>query len=212
MIDTPAQHSLAHNPDTPAANAVTDDRQCVGYARVSTDDQDLTLQIDALTKHGIPKTYIFMDKLSGAKTDRPGLTKCLDTLQSGDILVVWRLDRLGRSMRHLITLVEELRARGVGFRSLNEGAIDTTCASGELIFNIFSALAQFERRLIQERTKAGLAAARARGRKGGRPPINPGEAKVVLAKKLHQEKSLEIGDVCKTLKISRSTFYRYVRM
>jgi DNA invertase Pin-like site-specific DNA recombinase len=103
-----------------------------------------------------------MDKLSGAKTERPGLSKCLDALQAGDVLVVWRLDRLGRSMRHLITVVEDLRGRGVGFRSLSEGAIDTTNASGELIFNIFSALAQFERRLIQERTKAGLAAARAR--------------------------------------------------
>ena len=113
-----------------------------------------------------------MDKLSGAKSDRPGLAKCLDSLQSDDVLVVWRLDRLGRSMRHLITLVEDLRSRGVGFRSLNEGAIDTTSASGELIFNIFSALAQFERRLIQERTKAGLAAARARGRRGGRPPLD----------------------------------------
>jgi len=184
----------------------------IGYARVSTDDQDLSLQIDALTKAGIPKTSIFMDKISGAKTDRPGLAKCLATLQSGDILVVWRLDRLGRSMRHLITLVEDLRSRGVGFRSLNEGAIDTTCASGELIFNIFSALAQFERRLIQERTKAGLAAARARGRNGGRPKIGAEETKVVLAKKLHADKSLEIDDICKTLRMSRSTFYRYLRL
>lgn len=184
----------------------------VGYARVSTDDQDLSLQIDALTKQGIPTTAIFMDKLSGAKTDRPGLAKCLNTLQSGDILVVWRLDRLGRSMRHLITLVEDLRSRGVGFRSLNEGAIDTTCASGELIFNIFSALAQFERRLTQERTKAGLAAARARGRNGGRPKMASEEARVVLAKKLHADKSLGIDDICKTLRISRSTFYRYVRL
>jgi len=100
----------------------------------------------------------------------------------------------------------------VGFRSLNEGAIDTTCASGELIFNIFSALAQFERRLIQERTKAGLAAARARGRNGGRPKIDTSDAKVVTAKKLHTDKSLEIDDICKTLRISRSTFYRYVQM
>ena len=122
-----------------------------GYARVSTDDQDLSLQIDALTKHGIFKSQIFIDKLSGARSDRPGLAKCLDALQTGDILVVWRLDRLGRSMQHLITVVQDLRTRGIGFRSLNEGAIDTTTASGELIFNIFSALAQFERRLIQER-------------------------------------------------------------
>ena len=183
-----------------------------GYARVSTDDQDLSLQIDALQQHGIPKTAIFMDEVSGAQTERPGLTKCLDSLTSGDILVVWRLDRLGRSMRHLITLVEDLRSKGIGFRSLNEGAIDTTCASGELIFNIFSALAQFERRLIQERTKAGLAAARARGRHGGRPRVTAAEAKVVLAKKLNADKTLDIDDVCRTLRISRSTFYRYVRM
>ena len=183
-----------------------------GYARVSTDDQDLSLQIDALQQHGIPKAAIFMDKVSGAKTERPGLTKCLESLTSGDILVVWRLDRLGRSMRHLITLVEDLRSKGIGFRSLNEGAIDTTCASGELIFNIFSALAQFERRLIQERTKAGLAAARARGRHGGRPRVTAAEAKVVLAKKLNADKTLDIDDVCKTLRISRSTFYRYVRL
>jgi len=115
-------------------------------------------------------------------------------------------------MRHLITLVEDLRSKGIGFRSLSEGAIDTTSASGELIFNIFSALAQFERRLIQERTKAGLAAARARGRNGGRPKVAAGDTKVVLAKKLHADKSLEIDDICNTLRISRSTFYRYVRM
>lgn len=136
-----------------------------------------------------------MDKQSEAKTDRPGLTKRLESLQNGDILVVWRLDRLGRSMRHLITLVEDLRGNGIGFRSLSEGAIDTTCASGKLIFNIFSALAQFERRLIQERTKAGLAAARARGRNGGRPKVAADEAIVVLAKKLHADKSLEIDDI-----------------
>ena len=172
----------------------------------------MTLQLDALTRHGIAKSDIFTDKQSGAKAERPGLVKCLDGLQSGDILVVWRLDRLGRSMRHLITLVEDLRERGIGFRSLNEGAIDTTTASGELIFNIFSALAQFERRLIQERTKAGLAAARARGRNGGRPKLLAEDAKVILAKKLHADKSLEIDDICKTLRISRSTFYRYVRL
>jgi len=115
-------------------------------------------------------------------------------------------------MRHLITLVEDLRSKGIGFRSINEGAIDTTCASGELIFNIFSALAQFERRLIQERTKAGLAAARSRGRNGGRPKVTADDPKVVLAKKLHADKSPEIDDICKTLQISRSTFYRCVRL
>jgi DNA invertase Pin-like site-specific DNA recombinase len=193
-------------------SATLPEPRLVGYARVSTDDQDLSLQIDALTRQGIPEAAIFMDKLSEAKTERPGLTKCLEALQRGDSLVVWRLDRLGRSMRHLITLVEDLRNKGIGFRSISEGAIDTTCASGELIFNIFSALAQFERRLIQERTKAGLAAARARGRNGGRSKVSVEEPKVVLAKKLHADKTLEIDDICTSLRISRSTFYRYVRL
>jgi DNA invertase Pin-like site-specific DNA recombinase len=192
--------------------ASTESGRILGYARVSTYDQDLSLQIDALEKHGIPKSLIFTDKLSGAKDDRPGLTKCLDSLRSGDVLVVWRLDRLGRSMRHLITLVEDLRSCDVGFRSLNEGAIDTTSASGELIFNIFSALAQFERRLIQERTKAGLAAARARGRCGGRPRLESEQAKVRAAKKLSSDRSITIDDICKTLGISRSTYYRYLAM
>jgi len=183
-----------------------------GYARVSTDDQDLSLQIDALTKHGIPEDRIFKDKLPGAKADRPGLAECLDALNSGDILVVWRLDRLGRSKQHLITIVEDLRSRGVGFRSLSEGAIDTTSASGELIFNIFSALAQFERRLIQERTKAGLAAARARGRIGGRPTLRPYDPKVRMAKKLYRDATIAIDDICDAMKISRSTLYRYVEI
>ncbi len=184
----------------------------IGYARVSTDDQNLDLQIDALTKHGIPKSQIFTDKMSGAKSDRPGLAKCLDALQDGDVLVVWRLDRLGRSMQHLITVVEDIRGRGIGFRSLSEGAIDTTNASGELIFNIFSALAQFERRLIQERTKAGLAVARARGRHGGRPRIESEEAKVLAARKLAGDRSISINNICRTLNISRSTYYRYLAM
>ena len=140
------------------------------------------------------------------------MTKCIDALENGDVLVVWRLDRLGRSMRHLITLVEDLRDRGIGFRSLQEGAIDTTSASGELIFNIFSALAQFERRLIQERTKAGLAVARARGRHGGRPRLESEEAKVLAANKLAKDTSISIDDICETLNISRSTYYRYLAM
>jgi DNA invertase Pin-like site-specific DNA recombinase len=191
---------------------IPDGGRLLGYARVSTDDQDLSLQIDALEKHGIARSLIFMDKLSGARSDPPGLVKCHDALQSGDVPVVWRQDRLGRSMRHLITPVEDLRSRGVGFRSLNEGAIDTTSASGELIFNIFSALAQFERRLIQERTKAGLAAARARGRQGGRPRLEADEAKVRAAKKLAADKSIPIDDICDTLTISRSTYYRYLAL
>lgn len=181
-----------------------------GYARVSTDDQNLALQLDALTKHGVPACRIFRDKLSGAKTDRPGLSKCLSLIESGDTLIVWRLDRLGRSMRHLITLVEDLRDRGIGFRSIQEGAIDTTSASGELIFNIFSALAQFERRLIQERTKAGLAVARARGRRGGRPSLEREQAKILAVQKLSLDKSMSVNDICQTMRISRSTYYRYL--
>ena len=122
----------------------------IGYARVSTDDQDLALQIDSLTNLGINRDVIFSDKMSGAKADRPGLDACLAKLQLGDTLVVWRLDRLGRSMRHLVELIGQLRDRGIGFRSVSDGLIDTTSPSGELIFHIFSALAQFERRLIQE--------------------------------------------------------------
>ena len=186
--------------------------QCFGYARVSTDDQDLSLQIDALMSYGVDQSDIFTDKILGAKEGRPGLTKCLGTLQSGDTLVVWRLDRLGRSMRHLVTLIEDLRDNQIKFKSICDGAIDTTTASGDLIFNIFSALAQFERRLIQERTKAGLAAARARGRRGGRPGLTNDAAKVRLAKKMHLDKSISIDEICETLRISRSTYYRYVRM
>ena len=185
--------------------------RCFGYARVSTDDQDLSLQIDALLRFGVDQSDIFTDKISGAKEGRPGLMKCLET-QSGDTLVVWRLDRLGRSMRHLVTLIEDLRDNQIKFKSICDGAIDTTTASGDLIFNIFSALAQFERRLIQERTKAGLAAARARRHQGGRPGLTTDAAKLRLAKKLHLDKSLSIDEICETLKISRSTYYRYVRM
>jgi DNA invertase Pin-like site-specific DNA recombinase len=184
----------------------------VGYARVSTDDQDLTLQIESLVGLGVSRDDIFTDKVSGAKSERPGLEACVSTLHQGDTLVVWRLDRLGRSMHHLVELIEDLRNRGIGFRSVNDGFIDTTSASGELIFHIFSALAQFERRLIQERTMAGLASARARGRIGGRPPIDLDEAKVRAARKLHDDHTLNIDDICKTLNISKSTYYRYVQM
>jgi DNA invertase Pin-like site-specific DNA recombinase len=184
----------------------------VGYARVSKDEQDLNLQTDALRKYGCRRDRIFVDKVTGARAERPGLDACLAALQPGDTLVVWRLDRLGRSMPHLVTLVEQLRQRGVGFRSICDGAIDTTTASGELIFNIFATLAQFERRLIQERTRAGLSAARARGRKGGRKPIDPKSPRVQMAKTMHRDRSVVIKDVCKTLGMSRSTFYRYLAL
>jgi DNA invertase Pin-like site-specific DNA recombinase len=182
----------------------------IGYARVSSNGQELQLQLDALRHAGVRKSNIFTDKVSGSKSSRPGLDACLQQLKPGDTLLVWRLDRLGRSLRHLIDLVEALRQRGVGFRSLQDGAIDTTTASGELIFNVFASLAQFERRLIQERTKAGLTAARARGWAGGRPPIPADHPSVVAAKKMHSDRTMPVVDICKTLRISRPTLYRYV--
>src|SRR5215813_14667373 len=190
--------------------AFSDDAQLVGYARVSTQDQNLSLQIDALLRAGVNKDLIFTDKASGAKYQRPGLDACLEHLCPGDVLLVWRLDRLGRSVGHLVTLIDQLREKQIGFRSVCDGAIDTTTPSGELIFHVFSALAQFERRLIQERTNAGLAAARARGHKGGRPPIKPDDRRIVLANKLFQDKSITLDDICATLKISKSTLYRYI--
>ena len=183
----------------------------IGYARVSGDDQNLNLQIDALLKAGVKKQHLFCDQVSGNKSERPGLAECLNALEAGDSLLVWRLDRLGRSMQHLVTVVEDLRQRGVGFKSICDGAIDTTAASGELIFNIFSSLAQFERRLIQERTNAGLKSARARGRLGGRPRIEQDSPKVRLARKMHGDKSVPIDDICSSLKISRATLYRYLQ-
>ena len=182
----------------------------IGYARVSTADQDLSLQLDALKKAGCDKDDIYVDKASGAKADRPGLEACLAELKSGDVLLVWRLDRLGRSMAHLVTLIDEMRDRGVGFRSIQDGAIDTTTASGELVFNIFAALAQFERRLIQERTRAGLVAARARGRVGGRKAITVDDPRVRMAKAMSKDKGMSIAEICRTLGISRSTYYRFL--
>jgi DNA invertase Pin-like site-specific DNA recombinase len=184
----------------------------IGYARVSSNGQELKLQLDALAQAGCAKADIYTDKISGAKSERPGLDRCLGQLKPGDVLIVWRLDRLGRSMRHLIDLVEEMRQRGVGFKSLCDGVIDTTTASGELVFHIFTALAQFERRLIQERTNAGLAAARARGRKGGRKPLPMDDSRVLMAKKMHADKSIPVPDICKILRISRPTLYRYLAM
>jgi DNA invertase Pin-like site-specific DNA recombinase len=184
----------------------------IGYARVSTSGQELNLQLDALKHAGIPDKLIFIDKVSGTKTERPGLAACMTVLQAGDTLVIWRLDRLGRSLKHLIEIVEELKDRGVGFRSINDGGIDTTTASGEMVFNIFATLAQFERRLIQERTQAGLKAARARGKKGGRPKISPDDSKVQMAKKMSKNLNISVGEICSTLKISRATYYRFLKI
>lgn len=184
----------------------------IGYARVSTNGQELQLQLDALKKAGCSKKDIFTDKASGSKAARPGLDECLRQLKQGDTLLVWRLDRLGRTVRHLIDLVEQLRERGVGFKSLCDGGIDTTTASGELIFNVFASLAQFERRLIAERTKAGLQAARARGRLGGRKPVAVDDPRVVTAKALHADKKMPVMDICRTLKVSRPTLYRWLAL
>lgn len=184
----------------------------IGYARVSTFDQNLDLQIDSLIKAGCNRKNIFVDKISGIKSERPGLNNCLAALSAGDILMVWRLDRLGRSMSHLVSLIEIFKEKAVGFKSLSDGAIDTTTASGELVFNIFSSMAQFERRLIQERTQAGLASARARGRVGGRPPLSASDSKVLAAKRMHKDKALPIDEICKALEISRPSLYRYLAM
>jgi len=184
----------------------------IGYARISTIDQNLQSQIDELKSSNCNCVNVFFDISSGAKSKRPGLDKCLQSLKQGDTLVVWRLDRLGRSMTHLVSIIDELKSRGIGFKSLHDGVIDTTSASGELVFNIFAALAQFELELIRERTRSGLSAARSRGIVGGRKPILPDNPKVRMAKKLHADKSMKISDICKTLNISRATLYRYVSL
>ena len=181
----------------------------IGYARVSTQDQTLDLQTDALTRAGCEK--LFTDTASGAKSERPGLQEALSHLRPGDTLVVWRLDRLGRTLKHLIATIADLSEQGIGFKSLQEN-IDTTTSGGKLIFHIFGALAEFEREVIRERTNAGLQAARARGRLGGRPAIQALDPrKVALAKKLYKDKSTPVQEICETLHIGRSTLYRYVR-
>lgn len=179
----------------------------IGYARVSSDDQNLALQKDALQAAQCERVY--EEKESGGKTDRPELLKLLEVLRQGDTLVVWRLDRLGRSLKHLIEIVEKLEAMGVGFQSLTEN-IDTTTSGGKLVFHIFAALAEFERTLIRERTRAGLKAARVRGRQGGRPKALSAE-KQRIAQALRDDSSQDVGAICKTLGISRTTFYRYTK-
>jgi DNA invertase Pin-like site-specific DNA recombinase len=180
----------------------------IGYARISTHDQTLSLQKDALEKAGCEK--IFTDTVSGTKAERKGLTEALSHLREGDTLVVWRLDRLGRSLRHLIDTITKLADRGVGFKSLTEN-IDTTTSGGKLVFHIFGALAEFEREIIRERTQAGLASARSRGRIGGRPKILSTK-EVQMLRNMAADKSLTVSDICKTLGIGRTTFYRYVKV
>jgi DNA invertase Pin-like site-specific DNA recombinase len=179
----------------------------IGYARVSKYDQHLDLQKNALKKAGCKK--ILVDQITGIASDRPGLEKTMEILREGDTLIVWRLDRLGRSLKHLIELIGQLEENTIGFKSLQE-SIDTTTSGGKLIFHIFAALSEFERNLIQERTKAGLEAARERGRKGGRPKALDSK-KRELAVKLYHGKTHSVKDICQIMGISKPTLYSYVR-
>jgi len=181
----------------------------IGYARVSTFEQILDLQRDALDAAGCKK--IFTDTASGGRSDRPGLQQALDYVREGDVLVVWRLDRLGRSLKYLIEIITTLNERGIGFKSLTE-QIDTTTSGGKLIFHVFGALAEFERDVIRDRTQAGLIAARARGRMGGRPKKLATGGKVAMAQALYDDKTHSVADICKTLGISRTTLYRYIQI
>ena len=179
----------------------------IGYARVSTADQTLALQEDALQQTGCEK--IFKDVMSGSTTERPGLSDALEYARPGDVLVVWRLDRLGRSLAHLIQVVQQLQADGIGFRSLQEN-MDTTTSGGQLIFHIFGALAEFERSMIRERTNAGLAAARARGRVGGRRPRLSMD-QVRMAQRLMASPDTTADQVAEALHVSRATLYRALK-
>jgi DNA invertase Pin-like site-specific DNA recombinase len=179
----------------------------IGYARVSTNEQSLDLQLDALKQAGCEK--LFTDTISGASSDRPGLREALEYLREGDVLVVWRLDRLGRSLQHLIETITALEKRKVGFKTLQE-SIDTTSPAGRLVFHVFGALAEFERELIRERVAAGLAAARARGRKGGRPRKLDGR-KVALARSMLKDPNSNVSEVARTLGVDRTTLYRALK-
>ena len=181
----------------------------IGYARVSTNEQNLDLQRDALVRAGVSARNIYTDKVTGVKSDRPGLKQALSHLREGDTFIVWRLDRLGRSLRHLIDTVTLLKNQGVSFKSLTEN-IDTSTATGNLVFQIFGALAEFERNLITERTVAGLIAARARGRKGGRPRRNPSSGRFNYAKRLYTDQKLTISEILNMLNVSKSTLYRWL--
>lgn len=175
-----------------------------GYARVSTTQQDEAPQRDALEAAGVDRVYV--DHASGATESRPALDDLLGQLRAGDTVVIWRLDRLGRSLRHLIDLVAELEQRGVGLRSLTE-SIDTATPGGKLVFHVFAALAEFERDLIRERTQAGLAAARARGRVGGRPTVWTPE-KLRTARAMHESGAHDVASIARILGVSRASVYR----
>lgn len=181
----------------------------VGYARVSTKEQTIDLQVDALTQAGCMKVYT--EVISGTRAEQPILAQVLEMLRAGDVLVIWKLDRLGRSLTHLLTIVTDLMTRQVGLKSLND-PIDTTTPQGRLIFNLFASLAEFEREVIRERTQAGLSAARARGRLGGRPKGLPrkAEATAYAAETLYREGRLSAQDIAAKLHISKSTLYAYL--
>lgn len=180
----------------------------VGYYRISTRDQNSELQEIALKKAGCNK--MFSDVASGSNTERSGLQDAIEFLRKDDVLVVWRLDRLGRSLKDLINTINVLDTNGIGFKSLQEN-MDTTTSGGRLVFHVFAALAEFEKEIIRERTYAGLEAARARGKHGGRP-TKMDERKIVMAKNLHRDPQYSIEEICKTLKISRSTLYRHLQV
>jgi DNA invertase Pin-like site-specific DNA recombinase len=182
----------------------------VGYARVSTKDQTVDLQVDALTQAGCTKVYT--EVISGARAERPVLEQLIETLRAGDVLVIWKLDRLGRSLTHLLAIVTDLITRQIGLKSLND-PIDTTTSQGRLIFNLFASLAEFEREVMRERTQAGLSAARARGRLGGRPKGIPhkAEATAYAAETLYREGQLSAQDIADKLHISKTTLYAYLR-
>ena len=182
----------------------------IGYARVSTKDQNLNLQMDDLKKTGCEK--IFKEKITGATKERPQLQKMIDQLREGDVVFIYKLDRLGRSLKDLITLVNEIKEKGAGLKSLND-PIDTTTPQGKLTFHLFAALSEFERDIIRERTFAGLASARARGRVGGRPKGLSSKAQhtAIIAEKLYQERELSVKEILDQLSISKMTFYNYLK-
>ena len=188
------------------AGDITSKPMLIGYARVSTVDQNLALQRDALTEAGCAK--IFIEQMSGAVADRPALHDALEFTRSGDTLIVWKLDRLARSIKQLIETIENLRVRGIGFRSLTE-ALDTTTAQGRLVFHMFAALAEFERSLIRERTQAGLAAARRAGRTGGRPPKLTDDD-IEAAKAMLANPDIDVTQIAHRLGVSPATLYRYI--
>jgi DNA invertase Pin-like site-specific DNA recombinase len=201
-----SENNVAQPPLSQGSATVIGMGHLLGYARVSTTDQQPHLQVDALTAAGCYR--VFTETASGARSDRPILDQVLDQLRPGDTLVVWKLDRLGRSLRHLVDTVTKLAERGIGFCSLQE-AIDTTTSGGKLVFHVFAALAEFERDLVRERTSAGLAAARARGRRGGRPSVLTGH-KLQVAREMHASGRYTVAAIAKALGVSRASIYRHL--